>query len=137
MSSNISVNAREIQKFRKELKEMCDDISEIDRRILTRAVNTGVEVAKRNTPVVSGFMRKMWRTTPTVQKKGGTEKAIYNAADYASFVNDGHRTVNQKGETTGFVPGQHMLERAEKVVFEKMRSEFDKEVRRINGKHNK
>jgi len=137
VSSNISVNAREMQKFRKELKAMCGDISEIDARVLGSAVLTGVRVAKQNTPVVSGFMRKMWGVTPTIRRKDGTEKAIYNAADYASFVNDGHRTVNQQGETTGFVPGQHMLEKAEKAVFRKMRSEFNKEVRRINGKYNK
>jgi hypothetical protein len=117
---------------------MFKDISEIDARVLTVSVNKGVASAKRNTPVVTGFMRKMWGSTPTRRKKRkGAEKGMYNAADYSSYVNDGHRLVNGAGETIGFVEGQHQLETAEKAVRRSMRQEFSKEVERVNRKYDK
>lgn len=50
-SSNYQRNKAEIDRFRKELMSMMDDIQEIDRRVLNKAVNEGVRYAKRKTPV--------------------------------------------------------------------------------------
>ncbi|MDF2907472.1 MAG: protein of unknown function phage head/tail component [Herbinix sp.] len=136
--NNYNHNRAEIEKLRKQLRSMFKDISEIDARVLTVSVNKGVASAKRNTPVVTGFMRKMWGSTPTRRKKRkGAEKGMYNAADYSSYVNDGHRLVNGAGETIGFVEGQHQLETAEKAVRRSMRQEFSKEVERVNRKYDK
>jgi hypothetical protein len=110
--SNYSENKRAIDTFRKELKAMLKDISEIDVRVLNKAVNKGLAVAKRNTPRVTGFMIKSWKSTPTTKSRSGAEKGIVNTADYSSFVNDGHRIVNKSGETVGWVKGQYMLEKA-------------------------
>jgi hypothetical protein len=136
--NNYQHNRKEIDNFRKQLKAMLGDISDIDAKILTTAVNKGVASAKRNTPVDTGFMRKMWGATPVRKKKRrGAEKAMYNAADYSSFVNDGHRTVNQAGETTGWVEGQHQIETAEKAVRRSLKQEFAKEVERVSKKYDK
>lgn len=138
MINNYQHNRKEIDAYRKQLKAMLGDISEIDARILVIAVNKGVASAKRNTPVVTGFMRKMWASTPVKKKKRkGAEKAMYNAADYSSFVNDGHRTVNQAGETTGWIDGQHQLETAEKAVRRSLKQEFSKEIERVSKKYDK
>ena len=138
MSSNYQQNRKEIDKYRKELKVMMGDISEIDKKVLTIAVNKGLASAKRNTHVVTGFMRLMWGVTPAKKvKRKGVEKALYNAADYSSFVNDGHRIVNKAGETTGFVQGQHQLDTAEKAVRRSLNQEFNKEIERVNKKHDK
>lgn len=135
--SNIQRNTAEINKYRKELKAMLGDISGIDVKIMNIAVNKGLASAKQSTHVKTGFMKKMWGTTPTKKTRKGVEKGLYNGADYSSFVNDGHRLVNSNGETVGFIDGQHMLEKAEKAVRRSMKQEFDKEVQRINGKYNK
>jgi len=146
MSSNYRRNKAFIDKYRKELKAMLDDISEIDKRVLDKAVNEGLADAKRNTPVgqyppssgrVGGFMRKSWAVSPTKKTGNGAEKELYNTAFYAPYVNYGHRIVNRKGETVGWVPGKFILEKAIKKVEKALVRLFEKEVERVNRKHDK
>jgi hypothetical protein len=136
-SSNYRRNKAFIDKYRKELKAMLGDISQIDVRCLNKAANVGLADAKRNTPVVTGFMRRSWATTPTVKTNKGVEKSIINTADYSSYVNYGHRVVNRKGETVGFVKGKFILEKAVGKVDKQLVKEFKKEVERVNRKHDK
>ena len=144
--SNYRTNKAAIDKFRKELKAMLGDISEIDARILTQAVNEGLADAKRNTPVgqyppssgrVGGFMRKSWSVTPTQKTSTGVQKEMVNTAHYAIFVNYGHRVVNRKGETVGWVPGKFILEKAIKKVEKALVRLFEREVERVNKKYDK
>jgi len=137
MNNNQRANQIAIKQFRKELKAMLDDVSEIDARILTKAVSIGVADVKRNTPVVTSFMRKSWKSTPIAHTRQGIKKSIANYMDYASFVNDGHRLVNGAGETTGWVNGQFMLEKAEHKVNKALEVEFRKEIERVNREHDK
>jgi len=83
MSSNYRRNKAFIDKYRKELKSMLDDISEIDKKVLNEAVKVGLKDAKNNTPVVTGFMRKSWAVTPTKKTASGAEKSLINTAEYA------------------------------------------------------
>jgi hypothetical protein len=138
MNTNQRYNQAAIKKFRKELSDMLDDIAEIDINVLNKAVNEGVKVAKQNTNVETGFMRKNWRSTPAVKRKGGgVTKTMVNTADYSSFVNYGHRIVNQAGETVGWVDGQFMLEKAIGMVDKELVKQFKKEVERVNREHGK
>ena len=137
MSSNYRRNKALIDKYRKELKAMMNDISEIDQRVLNKAVNIGLADAKRNTPVVTGFMRKSWAASPTKKTGNGAEKELYNTAFYAPYVNYGHRIVNRSGKTVGWVPGKFILEKAVSKVEKRLVEEFRKEVERVNRKHDK
>jgi hypothetical protein len=145
MISNYQHNKRAIDDYRKRLKAMLGDISDIDVRILNISVNKGLIVARRNTPVVTGFMRKMWGVTPTKKvKRKGAEKGLCNTADYASFVNDGHRQeVGRYVPAIGkrlvkpWVEGQHQLEAAERAVEKSLKQEFVKEIERVNRKYDK
>ena len=137
MSSNYRRNKAFIDKYRKELRAMLDDISEIDKRVLNKAVNIGLADAKRNTPVVTGFMRRSWAASPTKKTGNGAEKELYNTASYAPYVNYGHRIMNRSGKIVGWVPGQFMLEKAVNKVDKALESEFKKEVERVNKKHDK
>ena len=137
MSSNYRRNKAFIDKYRKELQTMLDDISEIDKRVLSKAVSVGLADAKRNTPVVTGFMRRSWHVMPTKKTSQGVEKELINSADYSSFVNYGHRIVNRSGETVGWVPGKFILEKAVSKVEKQLVEEFRKEVERVNSKHDK
>ena len=135
-SSNYRRNKAEIDKYRKELKTMFADIRDIDIKVLNRSVNEGVRVAKENTPVISGFMRRQWRSAPAVKSRGGgVTKSMVNSADYSEFVNYGHRIVNGAGETVGFVKGKYMLEKAISHTEKTMAKEFKKEVERVNKAH--
>lgn len=138
MNSNRKYNEAAIKQFRKELQNMFDDITEVDKKILNVAVNKGVKVAKENTNVVSGFMRRSWRSAPAVKSKGGeVTKSLVNSADYSEFVNYGHRIVNKNGETVGWVKGQFMLEKAIGTVERELVKEFKKEIERLKSKHDK
>ena len=137
---NYSANKKAIDQFRKELMAMVDDIREIDQRILNRAVNAGVKYAKNNSPVITGFYRKNWRSAPAVKAKaGGVTKHLVNSADYASYVNYGHRTVDKDGNTTGYVKskkGDHLLERTVNYAGKQLEEEFKKEVEAVQNRHN-
>ncbi len=162
MNSNKKYNEAAIKKFRKELMAMFDDIKDIDIKVLNKSVNVGLKDVKDNTPVGSysnqvnfktkdgkevsftiknarqgGFLRGKWRVTRTSKSKKGVSKTIYNNVDYASYVNYGHRVVNNSGNTVGWVKGKFMLENAIKKVDEVMVKEFKNEVERINKKHDK
>lgn len=137
-SSNYRRNKAEIDKYRKELKAMFDDIKEVDIKVLNKSVNEGARVAKENTPVISGFMRRQWRSAPAVKSvSGGATKSLVNSADYSEYVNYGHRIVNKAGETVGFVKGQFMLEKAVSHTEKTMAKEFSKEVERVDKAHDK
>ncbi len=83
MSANRRRNEAAIKQFRKELQALLDDITDIDIKVLNKAVNIGVADAKRNTNVVTGFMRRSWAVTPTKKTASGAEKSLINNADYA------------------------------------------------------
>ena len=51
MSSSNRRNKAAIDQFRKELMAMVDDIQQIDKKVLNKAVNNGVAYAKRHTTV--------------------------------------------------------------------------------------
>ena len=137
---NYSANKKAIDEFRKELMGMVEDIREIDQRVLNRAVNAGVRYAKNNSPVITGFYRKNWRSAPAVKAKaGGVTKHLVNSADYASYVNYGHRTVDQAGNTTGYVKskkGDHLLESTVIYAGKQLEKEFKKEVEAVQNRHN-
>ena len=139
MSSNYNANKAAIDQFRKELMEMVEDIKEVDERVLNRAVNAGVVYAKNNSPVITGFYRKNWRSAPAVKAKaGGAKKTLLNNAEYAGYVNYGHRTVYKDGNTTGYVKsqtGDHLRERTVIFIGKQLEKEFDKEVKAVQNRH--
>jgi len=138
LNSNRKYNEAVVKQFRKELKAMFDDIEDIDKKVLNKSVNKGVAVAKKNTNVVSGFMRKSWRSAPAVKSKSGeVTKSLVNSADYSEYVNYGHRIVNKSGEAKGFVKGQFILEKAVGFIERELVKDFKAEVERINKKHDK
>lgn len=136
-SSNYRNNKAMIDVFRKELIAELGDIVDLDKKILNQAVNEGVADIKKNTPVDTGTMRKAWRSAPAVKGAEGVKKSIVNTMDYSSYVNDGHRTVNKVGETTGFIPGHYMLEKGVSYINKRLVTLFKAEIERIDKKYDK
>ncbi|WP_039237542.1 HK97 gp10 family phage protein [Clostridium sp. K25] len=61
---------------------------------------------KKRTPVDSGHLRRNWQVG-NVEKRGNAYVVeIFNNIEYASFVNNGHRTRDHKG----WVEGRFMVE---------------------------
>ena len=76
-----------------------------------------VREIKRKTPVITGNLRRRWSSRAEVKDKDVTIH-LQNDADYAEPVNNGHRIVNGAGETVGYKPGRHMLEKGIKAYKE-------------------
>ena len=68
-----------------------------------------VREAKKLTPVDTGNLRRHWFFR--VEETGDIRIWVLNDAEYAAYVNNGHRIV-RGGHTAGFVQGKHMLEKA-------------------------
>lgn len=140
-SSNYRRNKAAIDQYHKELMAMLDDVREIDIKILNQAVNEGMRHAKDQSPVITGFFRKNWRSAPAVKTRdGGVSKNLVNSADYASYVNYGHRTVDGAGNTTGYVrsdEGDHLLEKTLNYVSKRLIELFQKEVEAVQHRHDK
>ena len=164
-SSNYRRNKAALDQFRKELMAMVDDIQQIDKKVLNKAVNDGVAYAKRHTPAgkhpnpvtftikngpdagtvvifkvsnpgVGGFLRKSWHKLPTKKTKECVEAELVNNASYASYWNYGHRIVTKKGgPTKGFVKGTFVLEKTKGEVQKQLVKEFEKEVKAVQRRH--
>ena len=75
-----------------------------------------VREAKRQTRVDTGNLQRHWFFR--VEESGGVRIWVLNDAEYAAYVNNGHRIV-RGGHTVGFVPGKHMLVNAVEEYREK------------------
>ena len=75
-----------------------------------------VREAKRQTRVDTGNLQRHWFFR--VEESGCVRIWVLNDAEYAAYVNNGHRIV-RGGHTVGFVPGKHMLENAVEEYREK------------------
>jgi hypothetical protein len=164
-SSNYRRNKAAIDQFRKELMAMVEDIQQIDKKVLNKAVNAGAAYAKRRTPVgdhpnpvtfivnngpgvrkvvsfkvknpgVGGFLRKSWHKLPTKKTKAGVETELVNTAEYSTYWNYGHRIVTKKGgPTKGFVKGTFVLEKTKGYIEKQLVKEFEKEVKAVQSRH--
>ena len=164
-SSNYRRNKAAIDQFRKELMAMVEDIQQIDKKVLNKAVNAGAAYAKRRTPVgdhpnpvtfivnngpgvrkdvsfkvknpeAGGFLRKSRHKLPTKKTKAGVETELVNTAEYSTYWNYGHRIVTKKGgPTKGFVKGTFVLEKTRGYIEKQLVKEFEKEVKAVQSKH--
>lgn len=139
-SSNYRRNKAAIDQYHKELMAMLDDVREIDIKILNQAVNEGMRHSQGSISSITGFFVKL-RSAPAVRTRdGGVSKNLVNSADYASYVNYGHRTVDSAGNTTGYVrsdEGDHLLEKTLNYVSKRLIELFQKEVEAVQHRHDK
>lgn len=160
-----SENMVAMQLFRSELKALIGDISKVDEKVLTRALNEGVAFAKRQTPVgrhpnpvtftvksgpdvgravsfrvsnpgVGGLLRKSWNKTGLKRNGKDLEGKIFNNAKYALFWNNGHRIVLRKnGPTKGWAKGTFLMEKTRDHVEGRLPALFEKEIREVKKRN--
>ncbi len=145
--------------FQKELKAIDADLKESQTRIMNSATQAAKTHVVKNTPVgvygsdvsfttkdgkevkfhtkakVGGHLRKSWQLSRTRFSGKNVERDLFNIADYAIFVNNGHRIVNKSGETIGWVPGVFVLEKGITHYEENLPLIFDAELERVRKKH--
>lgn len=164
-NSNYRRNKAFINQFRKELKAELGDLSEVDVRVLNRAVNEGIRWLKERTPtgshpnpvtftikngpqagkvvsfntqetIVDGLLKKSWKSAPASKTASGAKKILVNTAEYASYWNYGHRIVLRKGgPTKGFVKGTYLLEKGVSYIDRRLVALFEAELVRIKKEH--
>lgn len=86
-------------------------------RILDKLDDEGKKLrkaARKNTPKISGKLRKGYKLLPVEKVQGGYRKGITNTTPYFGLVERGHRQVNKYGKTTGFTSGKFYLEKTVK-----------------------
>ena len=130
-------------EYRKKLEELGADLNESAQRVLSQMNAKGKEVTVKNTPVgkypagsgkQGGTLRHGWLDGGTKRVGNGFESKYYNNTYYAGYVNDGHRVVNRRHETVGYVEGVRMLEQGQTAAKQSADSIFNAEIRRIKGK---
>ena len=102
-----TVDDAEFQAWASRVKGRIDggqlkkEIGQSTKRIGVQAIRT----LKINTPVDTGALRKAWAVEGPSVSGGGWVIRVSNPTEYASYVESGHRTRDQKN----WVPGQFFM----------------------------
>lgn len=92
-----------------------------------------VKSVKGKTPVITGNLQERWRSEVNAGK-GDVLIELKNDAEYAAWVNNGHRLVSH-GKTIGKVDGKHMLERGiEEYRSRYLKDDLEGMVKALNAK---
>ncbi|WP_066454581.1 HK97 gp10 family phage protein [Anaerotruncus rubiinfantis] len=134
----MSENAKALADFRKKLEMLLGDFDESAKRVVVAQANHGMGVTIKNTPVgksypghVGGTLKRGWKRNKYRRIGNAHVSGYSNNVEYGVYVNNGHRTVNQKGETTGWVEGRFMLDKGVNEADRKLPQLFDAEIARI------
>lgn len=113
--------AKKLEKVEKDKQKFMEDCcKELAARLLSRVI--------KRTPVIEGTLRRGWqiddnKNVNVVYRNGEYRCAIYNATEYANYVEFGHRRVPGiylpqfgKSTTAGWTDGVFMLTISEKEV---------------------
>lgn len=146
------------QEMIKTFKMLGGDFNASAERVITLTANKAMQVAKENTPrgqypdtvefttkegkrvsfkvtqKQGGTLIKSWHMGKLKKSKRKITKEFNNVAEYAMYVNNGHRIV-RKGVTIGYVNPQYFLEKGMAVADQAMDKLFQLEVERLKKKH--
>ena len=120
----------DVTRFQANLERLQGrELDALVRRICNKIAETLVSDVKKNTPVVTGNLRRSWQQSAVTKSGAHWAVTVYNTADYAIYVEYGHRTRNHKS----WVEGQFMLTNAKKRLDRKARIIIAEEVKKKLG----
>ena len=120
----------DVMRFRANLERFQGrELDALARRICDKIAETLVGDAKKKTPVATGNLRRSWQQSAVTKSGAHWTVTVYNTADYAIYVEYGHRTRNHKS----WVEGQFMLTNAKKRLDKKARIIISEEVKKKLG----
>lgn len=109
---SIEVDTSGLEEFAAQIAKLADKDAFMEACVKELGARLWAKVDHR-TPVMTGQLRRGWNIDANVKKVGSTYTIeLSNDTDYASYVENGHRTANG----SGFVPGQFMLTISEKEI---------------------
>lgn len=137
----MSQNAKNFERYRKQLEMLLADTDESAKRVVSRMTDLGLNVTKKNTPVgqytdgrQGGTLRRGWLKTPTCKAGKAFISGYANNVEYGIYVNNGHRIVSRDGRTTGYVKGKRMLEQGIDTARRNTEQIFNAEIARVKRK---
>lgn len=127
-------NLKEFADFQAQLHELSETQSkEICKSCANQLGQRLKTLAVKKTPVVTGKLRRDWTVSPEVDKGSYVEVQVINTADYAPYVEYGHRKrkdlsdskdgkidVETERKNGNWVEGKEMLTKSEKELSKKM-----------------
>lgn len=122
------------KEWRNELNRTKKGMDKVGEKVLTDASLILLRVAKKNTRVDTGHLRGSWFVSRSTYANGSISREVYNDAEYALYVNNGHRIVKGKGEnkvTVGLVKGDFMLESGIRAAKQAIPQIYDREMRKL------
>lgn len=102
----------EFEKLVKNFRGMVGDYHKFLNVFITKEGNRCLADTIKNTPVDTGNLKGSWRLSGPFARGNEKYVIIYNKVKYALWVEDGHRIVNQYGDTGKWHPGVHMARTA-------------------------
>lgn len=126
------LNQNDLKKFLSKCKGFNKDFKALGKKTLTLSTNAGLKYAKKNSPVITTNFREKWSLGKVRNVGPNFERDIKNSAEYASYVNYGHRILDKNGNTIGYVTskmGDHLLEKSINTIQKIMPKIFSKELK--------
>lgn len=105
------IDLRDFKQFEKQLSDLSKaDMDALCRQAAKELAARLLRKVKKRTPVDTGELRRNWNIDLEITQVGNEyEITVYNATEYASYVEYGHRTRNH----AGWVVGRFMMTKSE------------------------
>lgn len=128
------MSTMDYSQYMTALKQLGADLDESAKRTLSRMNAKGMDITVKKTPTKTTHLQKNWMNGGTHKVGNGHESRYYNNVYYGPYVNDGHRLVNRRHETVGYVEGRRMLEQGQEAAKEAAPAIFNEEIQRVKNK---
>lgn len=119
-------------EFIKKLKYLEEDIKNVGQQVTNRAINEGMAVSQKATPVKTGYGRTQWisilpkelETAGEVSTRTTLSICFMSILDTISYL---------KGKTVGYIPGKFFLEAGVEHMKRNLDRYFASEIKNIRG----
>ncbi len=115
--------------FVKKTNKIVNDFPDFLKYILTKTGGMLLKKVKYNTPVDTGYLRRMWHLNKPHIKEEESYIEVKNNTEYALPVENG------SVHGSGFRPGKHMLKRSMKELESGINEILEKEFQNYINKH--
>ncbi len=115
MSKNGKFDFKEFKEFQKNFESMVNKHDEVLKNTAQELAKEWLTRTKYRVHPVTGNLNNNWRIE--IQENGNDYLIIMsNSADYAPYVESGHRTKEKKDGSRGWIKGQFMMTKSKSEV---------------------
>lgn len=129
----VKIDFSEVYALAARLKEVSEKqkVQKMMKKIVNEALAKHVARTVAGTPVKTGYLRESWAHGIKPARFAGKTcvARLSNSLEYASYVENGHRTRNGKG----WVAGRFMMSKSMGKVKEDLKNISETEIKRLLG----